>query len=116
MARALIRAQKGLCWVLLLDLDSWPCERAVLGRGARRILGPGITEAEIKLDVNASSLQAVEETISDHKAGLLKLVPDSGLSRLHWPWPAQPQPDPAAFFEHMLTSDEHLQRLFRRQR
>jgi uncharacterized protein (DUF58 family) len=116
LARAMTRAQRGLCWVLLLELDSWPCERAILGQGARKIIGPGVADDEIRLDVNPSSLQAVDDAITAHKARLLDPVPRRGLSRLHWSWPATPQPDPATFFEHMLTTDEHLQRLFRRQR
>jgi hypothetical protein len=116
LARAMARAQRGLCWVILVELDSWPCERAIIGRGARRVLGPGVTDEEIKLDVNATSLKALEATITSHKEQLLADIPRSGLSHLHWPWPAEAKPDAATFFEHRFTSDEHLQRLFRRQR
>jgi hypothetical protein len=116
LARAMARAQRGLCWVILLELDSWPCERAIVGRGARRVLGPGVGDDEIKLDVNATSLNALEATITGHKEQLLADIPRSGLSHLHWPWPAVPKPDAAAIFEHWFTSDAHLQRLFRRQR
>jgi uncharacterized protein (DUF58 family) len=116
LARAMARAQRGLCWVILLELDSWPCERAIVGRGARRVLGPGVADGEIELDVNATSLRALETTISTHKERLLADVPRSGLSHLHWLWPAETRPDPAAMFEHMFTGDEQLQRLFRRQR
>ncbi len=117
LARAMARAQRGLCWVILVDLDSWACEREILGHGPRRVLGPTVTDdAALRVDVSTANLRAVEETIAAAKTSFLEPVPRSGFSYLHWRWPAERKPDAAALFEHAFTSDNDLQRLFRRQR
>lgn len=115
LARAVARAQRGLRWVILLDLDNWPQERAVLGQGARRIEGPGLAK-RLEVEVDRGGVEAVRRRIEAHKAALLDRIRRGGLSTLHWRWPAAEDVDLAELFRERFQHEPVLRRLFRRRR
>ncbi len=116
LARAISRAERRMCWVIVCDLDSWPSELALLGRGARRILGPGSLLGGREVELGTGEISTVEQAIARHKERLLVGGPRRGLDRLHWPWPAERRPDPARLFNDAFLADPIIRRLFRRQR
>lgn len=110
LARRMTRAVEGSRWVVLVELDSWPAERAALGTGARRIDGPGLPFSQPELEIDTVTLQRVEDEI---EAGLLPLR-RAARAHIHWPWPADPGADIADAFRHWFRADRQLQSLFRR--
>lgn len=116
LARAIARAQQGLRWVIVLDLDNWPQERQVLGLGARRIEGPGLGSRKIEAEIDDGRANEIAERIEAHKADFLHRIPRGGLSALHWRWPERENVDLAEFFQEQFQDDPVLRRLFRRRR
>lgn len=115
LARAIARAQQGLRWVILLDLDNWPQERKVLGQGARRIEGPGLASERVEVEIDAGQADKISRRIEAHKVDFLHRAPRGGLSVLHWRWPEHQNIDLAKFFLERFHGEPVLRRLFRRQ-
>ncbi|MDJ0838053.1 MAG: DUF58 domain-containing protein [Acidobacteriota bacterium] len=112
LAREIARAQEGLCWVILVDLDSWPHERAYLGHGARRIEGPGLSPTRNRFEVSDENLAQVETRIRRHKQHFFELIRRASCDRVSWHWPAEVVPAPVEFFKARFLGDKVLQRLF----
>ncbi len=115
LARAIRRAERGLCWVIVYDLDSWPSELKALGRGARRILGPSARHSGREVEIGATTIKTVEQQVTRHKELLLPRECRRRFDCVHWPWPAEEQPDGAALFKQRFLNDAFLRRLFRKQ-
>lgn len=115
LARQIAAAQDGWRWVILVDLNSWPHEKASLGEGVRRIEGPGLLSPESPYDITLENLQYIEEKIETHKLRFQKLIRGAGCDLVRWFWPAQEQPEPAQFFRNTFLTDKVLQRLFMRE-
>ena len=114
LANQMARAQDGLRWVILAELDSWPCERAQLGEGPKRIEGPYLGEGDNRFEITRQHLQTVAERIEAHKRQFLQPIRRSSLDCFTWHW--WEQPDPQEFFKQMFLNDRLLQRLFMRER
>jgi len=110
LAAEMARAQEGYCWVILVDLDSWPMERALLGEGARRIEGPGLDPRENRFEITDENLADVEAAIRAHKDALFARTRRASCDRTPWHWPVEA--DPAVFFRERFLVDPVLQRLF----
>ncbi|HSR67314.1 MAG TPA: DUF58 domain-containing protein [Acidobacteriota bacterium] len=108
-------AQDGLRWVILIDLDSWPHEKALLGRGARRIEGLRRRQDDPRVELDESTLRQVEERIRSGKQRLRNHLRRSGLDWLHWAYPAQERFDAESFFRACFLDDPVLERLFMRE-
>ncbi|HSR52665.1 MAG TPA: DUF58 domain-containing protein [Acidobacteriota bacterium] len=115
LGRKIAAAQDGLRWVILVDLDSWPHEKALLGRGARRIEGLRRREDDPRVELDEPALRQVEERIRSHKKRLRSQLRRSGLDWLHWTYPARSQFDAAGFFRRRFLDDPVLERLFMRE-
>ncbi len=118
LGEAMARARDGFRWTLSLDLDSWPHEKTLLGSGARQIQGPGSGLARVDpklVEIDHAGLAQVEAEIARHKEvfGAQRLKGRQDV--LHWFWPEDAEPDPAAFFIHQFENDGVLQRLFMRE-
>lgn len=113
LAREMARVQDGLCWVLLVDLDSWPLERALLGEGAREIEGPELDPKHNRFEITDENLDLVEGRIRGHKDRFFSLTRRASCDRIPWHWPADAA-DMADFFRGRFLEDRVLQRLFMR--
>ena len=112
LAREIARAQEGLCWVILVDLDSWPHERTYLGEGARRIEGPGLAATHNRFEISDENLLQVETRIREHKQHFYNLTRRASCDRVPWHWPAEVAPVAADYFKNRFLGDKVLQRLF----
>jgi len=111
LAQEIARAQDGYCWVVLIDLDSWPLERAILGEGARRIEGPGLETKHNRFEITSANLAMVETKIRDHKDRFFAKTRRSSCDRVPWHWPVAGT-EPATFFRDRFLEDPVIQRLF----
>lgn len=104
-------------WRLLIDLNAWPMERAMLGHGARHILGPGQQRKQPFFQVDDGVLRQVEQRIQTAKQAVfhpLQLKPNDAHT---WFWPTATTPDEDGaftFFRNQFQQDPLLQRLFMR--
>ncbi len=114
LARGIAAALDGLRWIILVDLDSWPHEKAILGEGARRIEGPGLDAPDPRYEIADESIRNIEEKIESHKRDFLRRARRGAFDRVHWRWPSVKRPDPAEFFKAAFFEDKILRRLFMR--
>jgi hypothetical protein len=105
LAAALRRAQDGQRWVLLVELDSWPHERAFVGEGARRILGPGLDPDGVAVEIEREDLDGAGAAIEENAAPYRRAVRGG---HVRWPWPRQGRVEGGAFFRRALEADRAL--------
>ncbi|MBO1320573.1 DUF58 domain-containing protein [Acanthopleuribacter pedis] len=111
------RAARKHVWRTLIDVNAWPMERALLGQGARHILGPGQRLEQPFFQVDNGVLAQVEQRIQTAKHAVqqpLQLKPQDART---WFWPEQSELDAdaaLAFFRAQFQQDPLLKRLFMR--
>lgn len=115
LARALVQAHDGMRWLMVIDLDSWPLERAQLGLGARRIEGPGMALNDPLFEIDEAGLNQVSEQIAAHKAAFRNLAHARSYDTLHWAWP-ETLSDGQLWFRQRFLKEPLLARLFMRDR
>lgn len=115
LAREIAAAQDGQRWVILVDLNSWPYEKAALGQGGRLIRGPGAGLLETPVDINHETIQQVAARIRDHKQRFQRSIRRAACDVVVWEWPVVESPAPEQFFRNAFTEDRVLQRLFMRE-
>lgn len=117
LAERILAARRGLCWVILVDLDTWPYERSQLGQGAREIEGaiPHDYASPQRYQINQEALTHVEQKIRRHKQSLLTWCKGVSLDRVVWSWPATAMPPAEIFFREKFIDDPVLARLFMRE-
>ena len=118
MARTMCEAQTGLRWLVLVDLDTWSCERVHLGNGERRLEGPSgqnldVDEPERLYLIDETQLDGVAATIDRHKRRFHGMTARSGRDLTRWVWPDETA-DPEAFFRDQFLNDVLLHRIFMR--
>lgn len=116
IARAIRAAEEGFRWVILVDLNSWDYEAAVLGRGPLRIEGPGLNTPLLR-DVQDANLKQVDADIAAHKAAFLQRAGRENFD-ICWDWPADLTATSERFtelFRHRFRSEQVLRSLFRRE-
>jgi hypothetical protein len=109
--RHLLKEQDGMRWIILLDLDTWAVERALLGEGARRIEGP-FTEPK-EMHVTKQLLDETEASIRAHKQPFTEW---SSYGAWHW-WQRKDLhtlEQARTFFMAQFQRDERIAELFRR--
>jgi hypothetical protein len=111
LASRVREAQHGARWVVVVDFDSWACEIARVGRGLRRIDGPGGDTRERRVKVTDSLLDEVKERIDARKRRFDRSAAAGGYDRLRWAWPGEPRPAPAAVFRQHFFGQEIVRRL-----
>ena len=114
LGRETAKAKDGLRWVILVDIDSWPHEKAVLGSGSRKIEGPGVSASETEYVLDDDVYRGLEQTIRDHKIDLFRRLGNHPVDRAGWAWPAQAEMDHADVFRGLFLGEPLLQRIFMR--
>ena len=71
LAARIVQAQNGFRQVLLVELDSWEHERALVGMGPRLIEGPGLTVERPHYEIGEAELETVATAIRQHKMRFL---------------------------------------------
>jgi len=108
-----LRAQRGHRWIILVDLDSWDYERAMLNTGLRGIQGHNIAgRDERKVYTSDQNLRPVLDRINDNKNNILNF----GLTRQACLWETEYETasDFQNFFMEWLLNNIELKSLFMR--
>ena len=119
---AVSRMQDGYRWIILVELDSWPMERAwltgrpTLAEPPRREAGAEERIEGRRVDLGPAEIARVGQRIAAHTGGLWQRARRGGLSHTAWRWPEEGTADPAGFFRQRLFADPTLRRIFRRER
>lgn len=115
LAQHINAAQEGMRWIILVELDSWPHERALLqsSRRARRIKGPAVRQPK-ELRVDDKLLKVVDSKIAAHRAAFLDQLKSVSLEKSPWRWSEEKEIRPARFFKDQFENDKELERLFMR--
>ena len=115
LSKTIYSAQQGFRWVMSVDLDSWPAERELLGHGARRIEGPGVSgSSRPEAEIDDANLERVAEDIMAHKNHFRERCGRTAHDLLHWPWPTSSDIEGGDFFRSHFEQDAFLARLFMR--
>ncbi len=103
-------------WIIFIDINSWPNEKAQLGLGSRRILGPNGSPDKTNgiYDINEQHLLQVEGKIQHHKNQLFNRLSHQTIDSSCWLWPSDKTFDHQQFFRERFFNDKVLQRLFMR--
>ena len=110
LAHRMTRASEGSRWVLLVELDSWPAERAALGTGARRIDGPDLAASQPELEIDRVTIQRVEAEID----ASLEPLRHAARTHVRWSWPPDPSVPISNAFNDWFRTERVLHALFRR--
>jgi uncharacterized protein (DUF58 family) len=105
-------AQRGARWVVLVELDTWPHERELLGRGPRRIEGPGVSR-DPRLEVTDETLRIVEERLERQRQRFQR-ARAGGFTQVRWSWPPRASSSLQLVFRRWLFFDPVLRRLLRK--
>lgn len=106
-------ALEGWRTILLIEMNSWPYEKALLGEGPRRIAGPGFLPAEYEIDGKA--LETVHNAINVNRQNFHKMIDHRGWVKDCWDWEDKTQMDAAHFFKERFQTDLELRKILRRQ-
>lgn len=113
LRRLLKTAQERLCWVILMDLDSFSAETAGLAGQQLRVLGPGLAAEEApRIRLDGEAVASVERRIVAHKQAFADGASVGGLSRSHWDWGSEARAADELFLRCWRT-DALLAGLFR---
>lgn len=117
LSNAIRRAQEANRWVVVVEIDSWPHESALLEAAPRLLLARrGALDAPLRFTNATASLTEAHRRVADAVAERRESLQRGGLSVTRWSYPADVQPpDLAALFARLLFADPVLQRLWRRQ-
>jgi hypothetical protein len=97
--------------VVVVDFDSWATETTRVGRGLRRIDGPGVGARELRVKVTDHLLDEVKGRIDERKRRFDRGAAAGGYDRLRWNWPDDARPAPAAIFREHFFGQEIVRRL-----
>jgi hypothetical protein len=115
LAATISAAQAKMCWVLWLELDSWPYERARLGEDVWRVARPDGEELPSLVQMTDENIEQVGQRIRTHLLEFLTLTRLSVDDQLRWEWPAQPAFDRETFFQYVFLNDERIRSIFVKQ-
>jgi uncharacterized protein (DUF58 family) len=104
-------AQQGSRWVVVVDFDSWACETHRVGRGLRRLEGPGVSAPELRVRLTPDLLNEVKGRIETRKRRFDRAAAAGGYDRLKFTWPPEANPVPADIFREHFFGQEIVRRL-----
>lgn len=104
LAASVAAARQQRAVVAVIELDSWPWERALIAERPVRVAGPGIDpdKDRLRFDVESDLLDRITRKIEANRDTFFRRVPVGSL-RSRWSWPAG----------HWDASDLELSTLFR---
>jgi hypothetical protein len=115
LAATMADAQARMCWVLLVELDSWPYEQALMGEEVWRLERPGGDRQPQPVQLTPENLREVAGRIARHRERFLDQTQLANEDRLSWAWPSAVPPAPEDAFLQRFTTDSRIKALFFRQ-
>jgi len=114
LLKKLSNAHKGMRWIILIDLDSWPYEKLALleGSTSKIIKGPEIFSDNYKFDLNNDSVLKVEKNIEEHKKQFKKNILSSGYDYFLWKWGMNKNINPEKFIKDLILKKKSLFKIF----
>lgn len=113
-------ALRGNRSIILIDIDSWGYEKAILKYGFRQIVGPRPDNEEPRVYLDDPRIQEIEQRIAEHKQGLLKNLAGVDFSE-RWHWQVNEREPKELnlemmgnFFQAEFSEDEKLRQIFMR--
>ena len=114
LSERMAAARSGRRWIILVELDSWSYERALLTSRLWRIMGPGSEPKLIHIaSENDSPILEAEARIKDHIAEVASSMRGPLFDHVRWRWQTPGDLDPVSFFRERFHEDATLRRLFR---
>lgn len=106
LAASVVMAIRRKCTVAVVELDSWPWERARITDRACQIEGPGLDPERhhLRFDVDSALLKRVEQRIAASRDVFFQRAPLVAM-RSRWSWPPSPQLDLCAHFREWFSAD-----------
>lgn len=114
LADAINRAQDGLRWIILIDIDSWPHEKAALGEGSRKVDGPGLGVLKAEYDLDGHVYAELDKTITSHKERFFDGINNGTFDRTTWAWPEEPEFSHEDYFSRQFQDEKLINRIFMR--
>lgn len=114
LSKRVAAARNGRRWIILVELDSWPYERAILTHRLWRIMGPGSEPKLVQITLNDDGpILDAENRIKEHTTKVAGSMKGSLFNHVRWQWPASNDTKIEPFFHEMFFNDEVLKHLFR---
>jgi hypothetical protein len=106
-------ATAGRRWVILVEMDSWPAERALLKDKLWKVQLPSRSDG-IELMANSDTLTQIEQRISRHRQRVAELAQTSLISYERWSLPSDSQPaaQPWTWLRVQMVDSQALGTLF----
>ena len=111
---AINRAQDGMRWIILIDIDSWPHEKAMLGEGSRKIDGPEIGDIKAEYDLDDYVYEELNKAITSHKDRFFDRINNGTFDRTIWTWPKEPEFNHEDYFRGRFLGENLIEKIFMR--
>lgn len=115
LAATMAAAAAGMCWVLLVEIDSWAQERTFMGQEEVWRIDHAYAPQGEFVQLSATNLQEVENRIRDHRAGFVSNTRLAAEDQVLWPLPDGSAPEAERTFLSTFTSHSRIQSLFAKQ-
>lgn len=115
LSSAISAAQAGMCWVVVIELDSWPHERALMGNEVWQLTTRNARAPVELVQLTTPNLLEVERRIKQHREDILTLAHVTQPDHRTWEWPSDSKPDQAGFFNDKFMNEQRIQSMFAKQ-
>ena len=112
LADEIKRAQDGMRWIILIDIDSWPHEKAALGTGSIKIDGPGLGDVKAEYDLDGNADATVEKNITSCKDRFFDGINNRAFDRTTWAWPAKLEFSHQDYFGGQFQGEKLIKKIF----
>jgi hypothetical protein len=112
LADEINRAQDGMRWVILIDIDSWLHEKAALGIGSRKVDGPGLGDVKAEYDLDGNVYAKLDKAITSHKDSFFDGINNRTFDRTTWVWPAKLGFSHQDYFGGQFQGEKLIKKIF----